>query len=774
MSSEGFLFELPSTAATSAVLADAVAMEPAGTGKVARVKLEEAGLELDYSIPPQFLDRVKLGSRVMVPLQRQRVAAVVIELLGSNENKFRLKDILDVVGRDPSFTPVLLKMAQWVAEYYVCPVNQVLRTMLPQAVRAKPESFLTDSLIKLVKPLAEPEMEKLRKKAPLQVRLLELLETNKGEATLSQLRKELPQATAVLKSLLKSGVVERSELRLERDPYSDEVFLPTQPLSLTEEQVPCLEATISAIEKPLESKPMLLHGITGSGKTEIFLQAIAHVIEKGMTALVLVPEISLTPQTIERFKARFSERRQRIAVLHSMLSDGERHDEWFKVHERKADIVIGARSAIFAPLERLGIIIVDEEHEPSYKQDENPRYHARDIAVLRAKLEGCAVLLASATPSLESYNNATAGKYELLRMTRRTDGKQLPLVRVVDMRLQRRKGSDSPDTRILSEQLRSAVLKRLEKNEQIILFLNRRGFNTTLSCMACGSVCKCQDCDVPMTLHKTDERLVCHICGARRVVPRKCPACSDPGISFGGYGTERVEGILRLAFPTARLARVDTDSMQKKNDLRDTLRDFRAHKLDMLIGTQMIAKGLDFPNVTLVGVLNADLALNMPDFRAAERTFQLLTQVSGRAGRGEVLGEVIVQTFAPHSPAVQFSRKADFDGYAQQELEQRVAFRYPPYTHCVLITARGKNAQLAEFTLQTLATRLREGLPEECIIGEPVTSPLSKSHGQYRFQLLMRSPKIRPLARHVGSVVRALKLPPDVIVTWDVDAMQLM
>jgi primosomal protein N' (replication factor Y) (superfamily II helicase) len=342
------------------------------------------------------------------------------------------------------------------------------------------------------------------------------------------------------------------------------------------------------------------------------------------------------------------------------------------------------------------------------------------------------------------------------------------------MRLQRRKGTDSPDTRILSEQLRSAVIKRLEKNEQIILFLNRRGFNTSLSCMSCGHVCKCQDCDVPMTLHKVDDRLVCHICGARRIVPKKCPQCSDPGIAFGGYGTERVEGILRQAFPTAKLARVDTDTMQKKNQLRETLRDFRAHKLDMLIGTQMIAKGLDFPNVTLVGVLNADLALNLPDFRAAERTFQLLTQVSGRAGRGEVLGEVIVQTFTPHSPAVQFSRKADFDGYAVQELEQRTAFRYPPYTHCVLITARGKNAQLAEFTLQTLSTKLREGIPEGCIMGEPVTSPLAKSHGQYRFQLLIRSPKIRPLARHVKSIVKGMKLPADIIVTWDVDPMQLM
>jgi primosomal protein N' (replication factor Y) (superfamily II helicase) len=768
---QGLLFDLPPAAPSGKESGTPSAAKPS---MVVRVKVEEAGLELDYSVPDKFRDRVKLGSRVMVPLQQQRVGAVVLEILDRNENKFRLKDILDVVGRDASFTPALLKMAHWVADYYVCPVNLVLRSMLPQAVRSKPESFLTDSRITLVKELPEAELDKLRAKAPLQARLLDMLSAAKGSATLSDLRRELPQATSLLPALLKKELISREELRIERDPYSDEVFLPTQPMQLTEEQAPALAAVIAAIEKPLEHKPMLLHGITGSGKTEVFLQAIAHVLEKGMTALVLVPEISLTPQTIERFKARFADRRQRIAVLHSMLSDGERHDEWFKIHERKADIVIGARSAIFAPLERLGAIIVDEEHESSYKQDETPRYHARDLAVLRAKLEGCAVLLASATPSLESYNNATKGKYELIRMTRRTDGKQLPLVRVVDMRLQRRKGTESPDTRILSEQLRSAVISRLEKNEQIILFLNRRGFNTSLSCMSCGHVCKCQDCDVPMTLHKLDDRLVCHVCGARRVVPKKCPQCSDPGIAFGGYGTERVEGILRQAFPTAKLARVDTDTMQRKNQLRDTLRDFRSHKLDMLIGTQMIAKGLDFPNVTLVGVLNADLALNLPDFRAAERTFQLLTQVSGRAGRGEVLGEVVVQTFAPHSPAVQFSRKADFDGYAQQELEQRQAFRYPPYTHCLLITSRGKHAQMAELALQNLATRLREGLPEEAIMGEPITSPLTKSHGQYRFQLLIRSPNVRPLARHVQTVVKGLKLPPDIIMTWDVDPISLM
>ncbi len=750
---------------------------PAATGlKIARVQLEDAAvMELDYLVPEKLADRVSIGTRVIVPLQNRRIPAVVLALLDHSPHEGKLKEILELKGRgEPVFTSGLLKLAHWVADYYVTPVNQVLRTMLPQAVRAKPESFIMDSHLKLAQPVSAAEMEKLRAKAPMQARILDMLAASKGEATLSELRRELPRATSLLPALLKKGWITRAEVRVERDPFENEEFLPTLPLELTEEQRTCYEAVMAALAKPEEAKPILLHGITGSGKTEVYLQAIAQVLEKGGTALVLVPEISLTPQTIERFKARFSERRDRIAVLHSHLSDGERHDEWFKIHERRADIVIGARSAIFAPLEKLGIIIVDEEHEPSYKQEESPRYHARDLAIVRGKIEQCVVLLGSATPCLESFYNCTLGKYEMLRMTRRTDGKSLPLIRIIDLRLERRKGGQSPDSRVLSERLRQAITDRLEKNEQTILFLNRRGYNTSLSCMACGYVCQCQDCAVPMTLHKNDDRLVCHICGARRVPPRKCPECSDPGIKFAGYGTERVEQVMRLAFPQARIARVDTDTMKRKNQLRDTLKDFRGQKLDLLIGTQMIAKGLDFPNVTLVGVLNADLALNLPDFRAAERTFQLLTQVAGRAGRGEVKGEVFVQTFAPHTPAVQFARQCDFDGFAEQELEQRKAFHYPPYDHVVLITARSKNEAMAEFTLKNISVKLLKGLPDHTRMGEPIPSPLAKAHGQFRFQLLLRSEKIRALARRIHEVITTMTFPAEVIVTWDVDPMQLM
>ena len=750
---------------------------PQPTGRLVRVQLEgSAAMELDYAVPERLEASIIVGSRVQVPLQGQRVPAVVIAQLTDSPFRGKLKEIASVVGTRPMFTPGLLRLARWIADYYIVPPHQVLRTMLPQAVRTKPETFLSDSRLQLLQTPDAEKWEKLQKTAPLQIRILDLLKSAGGEMRLSELRRELPQASTVIKSLLKNGWISRSEIRVERDPFQNEEFMPSAPLQLTDEQQSAFDAILPLLDKPEDARPILLEGVTGSGKTEIYLQIIAQVLSRGQTALVLVPEISLTPQTIERFKSRFSERKERIAVLHSHLSEGERHDEWFKVQEGRADIVIGARSAIFAPLERLGIIIVDEEHEPSYKQDENPRYHARDVAVVRAKLENCLVLLGSATPSLESYENARRGKYELLRLTRRTDGKTLPYIRIVDMRLQRRKGTGTSvaNAGILSEVLRKAVESRLEKREQTILFLNRRGFNTSVSCTACGEVVQCQECSIPMTLHKKDQRLVCHVCGARRLLPKFCPFCQEKAVQFTGYGTERVEEVVREVFPKARIARVDTDTIQRKNQLRDLLRDFRAQKLDILIGTQMIAKGLDFPNVTLVGVLNADIALNMPDFRAAERTLQLLVQVAGRAGRGEVKGEVVVQTYAPHTPAVQFARHNDFDGFAQQEIEHRQAFRYPPFTHVVLIHARGKNQSMAEFALQTLHRRLAEKLPEGTVMGEPAPAALAKAHGQFRYQLLLRSEKIRPLARHIQQIVRSTDIPPEVTVVWDVDPVSLL
>nr|WP_255518930.1 primosomal protein N' [Luteolibacter marinus] len=603
-------------------------------------------------------------------------------------------------------------------------------------------------------------------------------------------------ASASVKSLVKQGLVRLTEEEVRRDPEADgsEEILPDTPIPLNDEQQAALEAILAASAKsevpsdnppsaegrtpPLitdhrslitPAKPVLLHGVTGSGKTEVYLQAARHTIDQGKTVLVLVPEISLTPQTVRRFRARFADVQNQVAVLHSNLSQGERFDEWHRIRKGIARIVIGARSAVFAPLPDLGLIIVDEEHENSYKQDQVPRYHGRDVAVLRASLENCTIVLGSATPSLESFQNTLEGKYQLVRLAKRADGQSLPLIRVLDMKLEKQKQKGG--MAILSDRLRVALEQRLEKNEQSILFLNRRGFARSLQCPSCGHVCTCPHCALALTYHREDERLMCHICGHQAVVPRKCPECRDPAIALQGYGTQKVEEVLAKVLPKAKIARIDADAMRRKNALRDLLNAFQARKIDILIGTQMIAKGLHFPNVTLVGILNADIGLHVPDFRAGERVFQLLTQVAGRAGRGTLEGEVIVQTFTPHSPSIQFARHHDFDGFAEQELDMRRQFRFPPFTRCAVLTSRSTHERRAEFTLQTLHRRLKEDLPPGLELGEPMPSPLVRSHGQFRFQLMLRGPKARSLTKHVQQVLQKTTLPEDVTVVFDMDAL---
>jgi primosomal protein N' (replication factor Y) (superfamily II helicase) len=458
-------------------------------------------------------------------------------------------------------------------------------------------------------------------------------------------------------------------------------------------------------------------------------------------------------------------------VLHSHLSQGERHDEWHKINSGRARIVIGARSAVFAPLKNLGLIVVDEEHESTYKQEEAPRYHARDVAVVRAKIEKCVVLLGTATPSLESYHNATTGKYVLSTLTQRVDQCQMPLMRIVDLRQERRKQKAAT---ILSEKLRSAMAERLEKKEQTILFLNRRGFSTSLICSECGEARNCPNCSVALTFHRNVARLSCHLCGHTAAVPKKCPACGKDGLIYSGFGTEKVESTVAQAFPGAVVRRMDADSMTRKGAYRDTLLSFRAGKIDILVGTQMIAKGLHFPNVTLVGIINADLALHMPDFRAGERTFQLLTQVAGRAGRGETPGEVFVQTFTPFSPSIQFARHHDFAGYFQQELEFRERCDFPPFKHAVLVTVRSAHEARAKFSAETLARRLKENIGSEFILGEATPAPLEKLQGQFRFHILMRGAAIVRLSRLVRETLDKLPFPEDVTVAVDVDPYQLL
>ena len=493
------------------------------------------------------------------------------------------------------------------------------------------------------------------------------------------------------------------------------------------------------------------------------------MLERGLGAILLVPEISLTPQTVERFKSRFAATRHEVAVLHSHLSEGERHDEWHRIRSGAARVAIGARSAVFAPVERLGIVIVDEEHENTYKQEETPRYHGRDLAVLRGHMEKCAVLLGSATPSLESYHHAISGKYELLRLTQRVDDQKMPFIRIVDMRMEAKKSSP-----IISDPLSKAIESRLEKKEQVILFLNRRGFSTTMLCGKCGYVHECPNCSISLTFHRAANRVVCHMCGHLAVAPTKCPGCKDPGIKYTGTGTEKVEDTVCRFFPKAVVKRMDADVMQRREAYRETLNAFRTGKIDILVGTQMIAKGLHFPNVTLVGIVNADMGLHLPDFRASERTFQLLTQVAGRAGRGDVEGEVVVQSYTPFHPAIQFARHHDFEGFYEQEIEWRQKMGQPPFTHFVLITVRSPHQERGRFSTETLHRRLKETLPANVTLGEFAPAPLEKSHGNFRFHIAIRAQGIVKVSRMIRDVLDRLTMPEDVFAVVDVDAIQLM
>lgn len=723
-------------------------------------------LVFDYAIPDHL--NVLPGCRVRIPLRNRNATGTVLRVQEASQDEFDLRFLTGLVDPEPLVTPPLLKLAEWITSYYGTPLEQVIRSIIPSSIRGEKTSAKTRRAAVLATPPSEEELATLAKRAKRQHQILTILSVSSKPVPVTDLGG--PSASSSLKTLAEKGWIKIINLEVRRDPDANETFVPTEPLTLNDEQAEVHETVVKSLNSDKPS-PILLHGITGSGKTEVYLQATRAALDLGKNVIVLVPEIALAPQTVQRFKARFHDLADQIAVLHSNLSQGERFDEWHRIRDGKARIVIGARSAIFAPVKNPGLIIVDEEHEPAYKQENPPKYHARDLAVVRCHLEKCSVLLGSATPSLETFQNTQLGKYQIVKLTERADGASLPLTRVVDMRIEARKqkGRDA----IISDILRTSIDKRLEDGEQVIVFLNRRGFARSLQCPPCGHAIECNHCAIPLTYHRADERLVCHICGHQAIVPRLCPNCNDPAIRFQGYGTEKAETILRKVFPSAKVARLDTDTTRRKNALRDTLRDFRAKKINILLGTQMIAKGLDFPNVTLVGVLNADLSLYAPDFRAGERTFQLLTQVAGRAGRGQMAGEVIIQTSTPHSPSIQFARHHDFDGFVAQELEVRQQFAYPPFTHLALLLARSSHERRAEFTLQTLHRKLAENLPEHVILGDPIPSPLTKSHSQFRFQLLMRGPNARVLSHHLNKILKATPTPEDVIITADLDAYDL-
>src|SRR5256886_550877 len=781
---------------------------------IARVTLEIAlRKEFDYLIPPELRAQVEVGTRVKVPFGPRQVMGCVTALVEESP-RTNLRAILKVVGAQSLVTPSILKLARWIADYYCCPVEAALKSVLPEAVR-KEKAGWRERLFARALPLAGDLPRVTRRQQAIWNIIEEWRELPLQELV------QLAETTAeTVRKLQDKGLVRLSPKISERDPYAREHILPTQPLALNAEQAAALEKIKAALNSKAPStinpqpSTFLLHGVTGSGKTEIYLQAIARALQQGRGAIVLVPEISLTPQTVERFKARFCSGplQTLVAVLHSHLSAGERHDEWHKIRQGRARIVIGARSAIFAPVDPLGLVIVDEEHEYSYKQEEAPRYHARDVAVVRGQMEGAVVVLGSATPSLESFHNAQKGKYALLQLPQRADDRKMPLVRVIDMRQEARKEKGTP---IFSQKLKEEITLRLERSEQVMLFLNRRGYATSLQCPKCGFVAECPNCSVALTYHRSRQRLLCHICAYEAQAPTLCPngKCRNPAIRYAGLGTEKVEDTLTKLFPRARVRRMDSDALKRKDDYRRILGDFRTGKIDILVGTQMIAKGLHFPNVTLVGIIYADLSLHQPDFRAGERTFQLLTQVSGRAGRGEVEGEVVVQAFTPFHPAIQYARRHDFAGFYEQEIEFREQLKYPPISRAALLTLKGRNEEKVRLSadhvrkeIEKLAGRgsqkvgkresesaepVKSGamsahfptfplsqLPAlhalpDLIIAGPAPAPLLRAETYYRYQLMLRTRQMSKLSRSLANVLETLSLPEDVSLMVDVDPVNL-
>ena len=679
-----------------------------------------------------------------------------------------LKPILKVIGAQSLVTPRVLELARWMAEYYCCAPETALKSVLPDAVRKEQEGWRERLFVRLL-PVNDGKPELTRRQAEV----FHVIEEHRSIAMQELLR--LTGTTAqTVRRLEDKGLVEVAPQISERDPYANAQIIPTQPLDLNAEQAEALRQILASMDGE-EKKTFLLNGVTGSGKTEVYLQAIAHALELGKGAIVLVPEISLTPQTVERFKARFSSGPQQtlVAVLHSHLSAGERHDEWHKIRQGRARIVIGARSAIFAPVEPLGLVVVDEEHEHSYKQEEAPRYHARDVAVVRGQREGAVVVLGSATPSLESFYNVERGKYAVLELRHRADDKRMPVVRVQDMRTECRKDKGVP---IFSTRLKEAIRNRLENGEQTILFLNRRGFATSMQCPECGFVAECPNCSLSLTYHRREQALRCHICGHGARAPGQCPECRSRAIRFHGLGTEKVEDVLGKLFPDATIRRMDSDTLKRKEDYRRILGDFRRGKIDILVGTQMIAKGLHFPRVTLVGIVYADTGLHLADFRAGERTFQLLTQVAGRAGRGDVEGEVIVQSFTPFHPAIQFARRHDFAGFYDAEMEFRGQLKYPPYTRAAMLTLRGRNEEKVAFSADHLKKAIEPMARaiSDLVLAGPAPAPLLRAEAFYRYQIMLRTGQMSALSRRLAEVTAGLSLPEEVTLTVDIDPMNLM
>ncbi|HDT8062367.1 primosomal protein N' [Enterococcus sp. DIV1202] len=801
--------------------------------KVAKVIVDVPTMQTDqpftYLVPENLNEQLAVGMRVEVPfgngnrhvqgfvLAIEPVAATVLD-----ETNVQLKELVAVLDLKPVLNTEMLALADYMKEKTFAFKITCLQTMLPSVMRADYQKYiyLTDELSEelqdqLFYGLEEiswdqaqergilPQLMALRKQQKVDIRyevttrnkvkMVRFIQAAKEFEQLEEIRlglrkgakkkeqllyylqrlgtekitavkemKELGFSTALLNEAAKNGWLTFIEKEAYRDPFANQTFEKTTALSLNAEQQVAVETILQSVQEQ-QSQTYLLEGITGSGKTEVYLQVIAEVLNQGKTAIMLVPEISLTPQMVQRFKSRFGEH---VAVMHSGLSQGEKYDEWRKIERGEAEVVVGARSAIFAPIENIGVIIIDEEHEASYKQEEPPRYHARDLAIWRSEYHHCPVVLGSATPSLESRARAQKNVYQRLRLTQRANqAATLPTIDVVDMRQEVENGNVSSFSMSLQEKLQ----ERLEKNEQSVLLLNRRGYSSFVMCRDCGYVLPCPNCDISLTLHMDSKTMKCHYCGHEERIPYRCPNCGQDKIRYYGTGTQKVEEELQTLLPDSRILRMDVDTTRRKGAHEKILRTFGEGQADILLGTQMIAKGLDFPNVTLVGVLNADTALNLPDFRSSERTFQLLTQVSGRAGRAEKPGEVIIQSFNPEHYAIQLAKAQDYEDFYTKEMYIRHRGDYPPYYFTVQITASHPEENEAAKQMFQIATKLKQGLSPQAILLGPTPNAIMRVNNRYFYQVIIKykqEPMLQPLLKEIltdtqRATARGLKLSID-------------
>jgi primosomal protein N' (replication factor Y) len=756
-----------------------------------------------YRIPEKMKDFLQVGMRVLVPFKGRKVTGFTIDLLdhppkGVEEKLREVEDLLDEV---PLIDPKMLLFHRWIADYYIYPLGEVIKTGLPPGLQLKSELILSltqngmeylnqegldaieEKVFREIERLKKVTLKKILKKffgkvsrsqlfswkkkgllnidvgigdkevkpkfekviiyqrgkptkpiSKKQVEILKWLE-ERGEASTSELNKRFKSPSKAIQSLKAQGLIAISDREVIRDLSAQPELKAYPKPELTSDQ----EAILGEILKGIRSKrfsPFLIYGVTGSGKTEVYLRAIEEVLNQGREAIVLVPEISLTPQLLSRFKGRFGEN---LSLLHSKLGRGERYDQWRQIWKGEVKIAVGARSAIFAPFKNVGIIIVDEEHDPSYKQEEKLRYHARDLAVVRAKQDEATLLLGSATPSLESFHNAERGKFHLLRLPERIEGKPLPRVEVVDMKNE--KG-------LLSEKVRAALEKNIKDKKQSLLFLNRRGFANFILCPDCGFTYKCPNCSVTLTYHLRDRSLQCHYCDYRIRAPGDCPQCEGHRLQGVGIGTERLEQEIRSLFPETQVGRMDRDTTSRRRSHQQILKSLESGKTDILVGTQMIVKGHDFPNVTFVGVVSADTSLHFPDFRSSERTFQLLTQVAGRAGRGEVFGEVVIQTYNPDHYSILRAKDHDFIGFYQEEIQFRRALDYPPFSRLINFRLVGNSEKRTEAVSEEMGrigrSLLKRGYGKGIEILGPSAAPFSKMRGKFRWQMLSKgkSPKL--------------------------------